>query len=261
MRNIIFYVENCLTFLTRKNYAFIFIGLTLFTIQNSFSQSVISGKVFDNLNREPIIGAAVVIKNTHIGVSTDLNGAFVLTTDKKLPITLVISYIGYRSKEVDVYEPDSFDVFLTENFNTLGEIVVTGVAEGTSRQKLSFALTKIDNDLINTVPATDASTSLRGKVAGIQIDQSGGNRGASVYLRGAKSVSGEIEPLIVVDGFVTGLKLSDINPGDIESIEVVKGAAASALYGTRGEGGIIQVLTKKGRKDKHLDIIVRANAS
>src|SRR5699024_4552562 len=112
------------------------------------------------------------------------------------------------------------------------------------------------NDLINTVPATDASTSLRGKVAGLRVDQSGGNQGASVYLRGSKSVGGDIEPLIVIDGFVTGLRLSDISLNDIETIEVVKGAAASALYGTRGEGGIIQIITKKGRGDRKLNIIV-----
>lgn len=137
-----------------------------------------------------------------------------------------------------------------ENSNLLGEVVVTGVAQGTTRKKLSFALTKVDNELISAVPATDASTTLRGKVAGLRIDQSEGNQGAKVYLRGAKSISGNIEPLIVVDGFVTGLSLSDINPSDIENIEVVKGAAASALYGTRGEGGVIQVITKKGKGGK-----------
>src|SRR5699024_10346197 len=138
----------------------------------------------------------------------------------------------------------------------LNEIVITGVAEGTSRKQLSFALTKIGNELIKTVPATDASLSLRGKVAGLRIDQSGGNNAGAVYLRGAKSVSGNIEPLIVVDGFVTGLRLSDISPNDIEMIEVVKGAAASALYGTRGEGGIIQIVTKKGNRDKKIDITI-----
>ena len=168
-----------------------------------------------------------------------------------------MSFLGFRTQEVDVYEfGEEIHVVLSEEANILGEVVVTGVAQGTSRKTLPFALTKMDNELINPGPATDASTSLRGKVAGLRIDQSGGNRGASVYLRGSKSVSGDIEPLIVVDGFVTGLRLSDINPNDIESIEVVKGAAASALYGTRGEGGIIQVLTKKGRKDRKIDIVL-----
>jgi TonB-linked SusC/RagA family outer membrane protein len=228
----------------------------LVTGHAAFAQSVITGKVFDRQTGETIPGAAVMIKHTHTGVSTDADGHFELSVRDELPVTVVISFIGYRSEEIDVYESEPLEVHLVEDINRLEEIVVTGVAEGTTRRKLSFALTKIDSELINTVQANDASTTLRGKVAGLRIDQSGGNSEASVYLRGSKSVSGNIEPLIVVDGFVTGLKLSDISPGDIETIEVVKGAAASALYGTRGEGGIIQVLTKKGRKGRELDIHV-----
>jgi outer membrane receptor protein involved in Fe transport len=206
---------------------FLFIGCI------SFAQTAIKGRVLDNDVKEPISGVAVIIKNTKTGVVTDENGIFELTGNISLPVTLTIVYSGYRSEELDIYEAESFDVFLQEDINKLEEVVVTGVAEGTTRQKLSFALTKIDSRLINSVPATDASTTLRGKVAGLRVDQSDGNKGASVYLRGSKSVSGGIEPLIVVDGFVTGLRLSDINPGDIESIEVVKGAAASALWYTR----------------------------
>jgi TonB-linked SusC/RagA family outer membrane protein len=219
-----------------------------------FSQQRITGKVLDAETKEAINGASVSIKSSIVGTLSDSEGNFELEIKEELPVTIIINFIGYRTEEIDVYELEVLQVFLTEDINRLEEIVVTGVAEGTARQKLSFALTKIDNSLINTVPANDASTSLRGKVAGLRIDQSGGNSAASVYLRGSKSVSGNIEPLIVVDGFVTGLKLSEINPGDIETIEVVKGAAASALYGTRGEGGIIQVLTKKGRKGRSLDI-------
>jgi TonB-linked SusC/RagA family outer membrane protein len=210
--------------------------------------------VSDAETKDAIHGASVSIKSSTVGTFSDSEGNFELEIKEELPVTVIINFIGYRTEEIDVYEPESLQVFLREDINRLEEIVVTGVAEGTARQKLSFALTKIDNNLINTVPANDASTSLRGKIAGLRIDQSGGNSAASVYLRGSKSVSGNIEPLIVVDGFVTGLKLSEINPGDIETIEVVKGAAASALYGTRGEGGIIQVLTKKGRKGRALDI-------
>ncbi|MDR1408299.1 MAG: SusC/RagA family TonB-linked outer membrane protein [Tannerella sp.] len=238
-------------------YAFCFILTAGYT---TLAQSVITGRVFDRQTGETIPGAAVIIKNTFSGVSTDEEGRFELNIKEALPATVVISFIGYRAEEIDVYEPAPLEVFLTEDLNRLEEIVVTGVAEGTTRRKLSFALTKIDQELINTVPATDASTSLRGKVAGLRIDQSDGNRAASIYLRGSKSVTGNIEPLIVVDGFVTGLRLSDINSGDIESIEVVKGAAASALYGTRGEGGIIQVLTKKGRRGRELDIQVENEA-
>ena len=213
------------------------------------AQNVITGHISDIRTGEPLIGASIVVKSEKgQGVVTDYDGNFTLPTKKEAPLTLRVEFIGYRAIDVDVYDFDEpVEIALAENFNSLEGVVVTGVAQGTSRKGLSFALTKVNDDLINTVPQSDASTTLRGKVAGIRIDQSDGNRGATVYLRGAKSVSGNIEPLIVVDGFVTSLSLSDINPTDIASIEVVKGAAASALYGTRGEGGVIQVITKKGK--------------
>ena len=255
MTNISFIFRNTRLFrsLRKEFYAFlILISCSLGT----YAQQTLHGTVVDR-NNEPLPGVSVAILSTTEGTATDIDGEFNFTTDQSLPLTLSISFLGFRTQEIDVYDAsEGIHVVLSEEANILGEIVVTGVAQGTSRKTLPFALTKIDNELINTVPATDASTSLRGKVAGLRIDQSGGNQAASVYLRGSKSVAGDIEPLIVVDGFVTGLRLADINPNDIESIEVVKGAAASALYGTRGEGGIIQVLTKKGRKDRRVDVVI-----
>lgn len=222
----------------------------------TFAQQTIQGKVVDRDN-QPIPGVTVFIESASSGTITDINGTFSIASEQPLPVVLTITFLGFRTEEVYVYEAkDPVNITLSEDINMLNEIVVTGVAVGTSRKSLSFALTKVDDELLNTVPATDASTSLRGKVAGLRVDQSGGNRGASVYLRGSKSVGGDIEPLIVVDGFVTGLRLSDISPNDIESMEIVKGAAASALYGTRGEGGIIQILTKKGRNDRKIEIVV-----
>lgn len=234
----------------------LFVSFLLFCSLSAYAQQTIHGTVVDRAN-QPVPGVTVYVESTASGTITDLNGAFSLTTEQPLPVILTITFLGFKTEEVHVYEANTpVNITLTEDLNMLNEIVVTGVAVGTSRKSLSFALTKIDDDLINTVPAIDASTSLRGKVAGLRVDQSGGNRGASVYLRGSKSVGGDIEPLIVVDGFVTGLRLSDISPNDIASIEIVKGAAASALYGTRGEGGIIQILTKKGRNDRKIEVVV-----
>ncbi len=216
------------------------------------AQNLITGHITDVRTGEPLIGASVIVKSEKSkGVVTDIDGNFKLQTNVEAPLTLRVEFIGYRPVDVDVYDfEEPVEITLKENYNNIEGIVVTGVAQGTSRKGLSFALTKVSDELINTVPQTDASTTLRGKVAGIRIEQSEGNQGAKVYLRGAKSINGNIEPLIVVDGFVTSLSLSDINPIDIETIEVVKGAAASALYGTRGEGGVIQVITKKGRGGK-----------
>jgi TonB-linked SusC/RagA family outer membrane protein len=226
-----------------------------FSLSSVYAQVALKGIILDENSKVSVIGATVKLKGQPGGSVTDVNGDFHLNV-KSLPTTLLVSSVGYKNQEIDVYEAEPIQILLQEDVNRLTEVVVTGVAEGTSRKKLSFALTKVDNAQINTVPATDASTSLRGKVAGIRIDQSDGSQGGTVYLRGAKSVSGNVEPLLVVDGFVTGLSLTDLNPSDIESIEVVKGAAASALYGTRGEGGIIQVLTKKGKEKSKISITV-----
>jgi len=221
----------------------------------AFAQNNIRGRVTDSKDKQPLIGATIKVKGTRIGTSTNNKGEFNLTVAQQAD-SISIHFQGYVEQVFALRGQSVFNVELREDVHLLSDVVVTGVAEGTSRKKLTFALTKVTNDQINTVPGTDASQTLRGKVAGIQISQSSGNSGATVYLRGAKSVSGNIEPLLVIDGFVTALTLSDLNPQDIESIEVVKGAAASALYGTRGEGGIIQVLTKKGKGTGKVNIIV-----
>jgi len=221
----------------------------------AFAQNNIRGRVTDSKDKQPLIGATIKVKGTRIGTSTNNKGEFNLTVSQQAD-SISIHFQGYVEQVFALRGQSVFNVELREDVHLLSDVVVTGVAEGTSRKKLTFALTKVTNDQINTVPGTDASQTLRGKVAGIQISQSSGNSGATVYLRGAKSVSGNIEPLLVIDGFVTALTLSDLNPQDIESIEVVKGAAASALYGTRGEGGIIQVLTKKGKGTGKVNIIV-----
>lgn len=211
------------------------------------------GTIQNKITKEPIEGATIQLDAVTHQVKSDEQGEFSFVTGQKLPFKIKVSHLSFETLEIIVRDSPTI-IELNPIEETLEEIVVTGVAQGISRKKLSFALTKIDNEAINTVPALDASTSLRGKVAGLRINQAGGNAGASVYLRGSKSVTGEIEPLIVVDGFVTALRLTDINPSDIESIEVVKGAAASALYGTRGEGGVIQVLTKNGKNEGKLSI-------
>ena len=221
----------------------------------AFAQNIIRGKVTDSKDKLPLIGATIKVKGTKIGTSTNNQGEFTLSVPQQGD-SITTYFQGYTQETLPVNGQSFLNIALKEDVHLLSDVVVTGVAEGTSRKKLTFALTKVTNEQINTVPGTDASQTLRGKVAGIQISQSSGNSGATVYLRGAKSVSGNIAPLLVIDGFVTALTLSDLNPQDIESIEVVKGAAASALYGTRGEGGIIQVLTKKGKGTGKVNIIV-----
>lgn len=228
--------------------------LVVFGFQ-SYAQDKVTGKVTGSGDNLPIPGVTIKIKGTKTGTTTNHKGEFSIVLPNGTD-SLSINSIGYVSRVIAVRGRKDINVELKEDARTLADVVVTGVAEGTSRKKLAFALTKVTEEQINTVPGTDASQTLRGKVAGIQITQSAGNAAPKISLRGAKSVSGNVDPLLVIDGFVTALSLSDLNPQDIESIEIVKGAAASALYGTRGEGGIIQVLTKKGKGAGKVNIVV-----
>lgn len=211
-----------------------------------YAQTTVNGKVTD-ANGAPLAGVTVREKgNAKNVVATSTDGAFTIVV--KNGARLIFTSVGFQ--ELEVAAADAKAVRMTAESETLEDVVVTGVAQATSKKKLSFSLTTVKGSDINVVPQLDASQSLRGRVAGIQINQSQGNQGATVFLRGAKSVFGNIAPLIVVDGFQTSLTLSDLNPEDIETIEVVKGAAASSLYGTRAEGGVIQVITKKGKNAK-----------
>ena len=212
----------------------------------AFAQTrTITGTVRDDKG-DPVPFATISEVGTNNATSANADGNFKITVRPGNRLT--ISASGFQSQTISIND-GAQNITLIRN-EQLSEVVVTGVAQATSKRKLSFALTQVKGSDINIVPQLDASQSLRGRVAGIQINQSQGNAGATVFLRGAKSVFGNINPLIVVDGFQTNLSLSDLNPEDIESIEVVKGGAGAALYGTRAEGGVIQVITKKGKDSR-----------
>jgi TonB-linked SusC/RagA family outer membrane protein len=216
-------------------------------------QRRITGTVIDE-QAQPVPSASVIIKGTNTGTTTKLDGSFSIEVNPKT--VLVISGIGFQPQEITVGNQSSITVKLLTEGALMADVVVTGVSQATSQRKIPFSVSKVTTELINTVPALDLSQSLRAKVAGIQISQTQGDDAASVFLRGAKSMFGNIAPLIVLDGMVTNLSLGDLNPQDVETIEVVKGAAASALYGTRAEGGVIQVISKKGRNTKGVNITI-----
>ena len=127
------------------------------------AQNLITGHITDVRTGEPLIGASVIVKSEKSkGVVTDIDGNFKLQTKVEAPLTLRVEYVGYRALDVDVYDfEEPVEITLKENYNNIEGIVVTGVAQGTSRKGLSFALTKVSDELINTVPQTDASTTLR----------------------------------------------------------------------------------------------------
>jgi TonB-linked SusC/RagA family outer membrane protein len=221
----------------------------------------------------PLIGASILAEGTTTGTVTDLDGQFTLTLPANTEV-LVISYTGYTTLETPVITgQEVYDLVLLESATSLDEVVVT--AAGIERQKrdLGYSVATISGDEVGTVRETNIVNSLQGKVSGVQISQQSGNLGGStkILIRGVNSLSGNNNPLWVVDGvpifdsniatgsritggFDTGNRAQDINPDDIESISVLKGANAAALYGSRAANGAIIVTTKKGGSGNRANI-------
>ena len=231
---------------------FAFLGFQLLAQTNT-----VTGTVTTAEDGSSLPGVAVVVKGTTVGTVTDLEGKYSLVVPSNAQ-TLQFMFVGMKTREIPIGGQSVIDLAMEEDVLGLDEVVVTGVASGTATKKLGFAMTKVDDALIDEVPALDASNTLRGKVAGVTVVQNQGDGEASVSLRGAKSIYGNISPLIIVDGILTTQSLGDINPTDIASIEVVKGAAASSLYGSLAAGGVIQIRTKRGSKQKGVHVNVRA---
>lgn len=253
-----------------KRYALTLISFFLLTLQVVAQQ--LHGTVTDKKSGEPIIGAAISLTTNVDGKAlavTDVNGKFTVQV-KEFPATLVISYTGYRKEEYDVFEVtnENLDIYLTEDFGALNEVVVIGY--GTQkRQGLVSAISTVDKDLLKQ-PVGSVESVLTGAVAGLNVTQTSGQPGAAniIRIRGGNSITGGNEPLYVIDGFIvyndpeatrTGAVGADasldplafLNPADIENIEVLKDVSATAIYGSRGANGVIIVTTKKGSHGKN----------
>ncbi|MBA4850569.1 TonB-dependent receptor [Emticicia sp. BO119] len=232
--------------------------------QNSDSRQPVSitGKVTDTKSKEGIVGATVAIKGTTTGVLTDVNGNFDFKTSQKPPFTVVVSYLGYRRQEVEVFEIEPLTFALSEIKGLkLDEVVVIGYSTQ-ERKNLVGSVTKIDPGDVKNIPVASVDAQLQGKAAGVQINANTGIPGEaiSVRVRGTTSINGSNAPLYIVDGVfinATSLQtinmggtstspLADINPSDIESIEVLKDANATAIYGSRGANGVVIITTKRG---------------
>ncbi|MBR0527423.1 MAG: TonB-dependent receptor [Prevotella sp.] len=197
---------------------------------------------------ETVIGASVMQKGTTNGAVTDIDGNFSLTVPSKA--TLLVSYIGFTTQEIAVDGRTQLEITLKEDDQTLNEVVVVGY--GTmDKKELTSAISHVGEKDFLTVSSLDPSMMIQGKVAGVSITNTGAgdpNNQASIQIRGVSSRSAGLGPLIVIDG-VPGGNLTNINPNDIASFDVLKDGAASAIYGTRGSNGVIVVTTKKGSKD------------
>ncbi|MDA0843207.1 MAG: SusC/RagA family TonB-linked outer membrane protein [Bacteroidetes bacterium] len=202
----------------------------------------VSGTVSDN--QGPLPGATVVVKGTATGTTADFDGNYSISASAG--DVLVFSYVGYTPQEIAVGNQSTLNVVL-ELGNMLEEVVITGY--GSQQQKeITSAVVSVDEKSFNKGAINDASQLLQGKVAGLQIYNRGGNpnAGAVIRLRGLSTIGANASPLVVIDG-VIGASLGNVDPSDIESINVLKDASAAAIYGSRGSSGVILVTTKKGK--------------
>lgn len=226
----------------------IFTMLLLAIVCSVSAQNVtIKGTVTDE-NGEPIIGASVLEKGTNAGVSTDIDGNFSLKVTGKNP--LVVSYIGMDAQEVNITGKTQVNVVLKENSKVLDEVVVIGY-ETVRKKDLTGSVSSINAKAIESVPVVNVAEAMSGKLAGVNVTTSEGSPDAEINIRvrGGGSITQESTPLYIVDGFPVS-SISDISPADIQSIDVLKDASSTAIYGSRGANGVVIITTKTAKEGK-----------
>jgi len=209
---------------------------------------LIKGKVIDSSN-EPLPFATVLVKDTDIKTQTDRDGNFTLEVPSRSSV-LVVFYIGYEKNERIVGDQTTFTIQLKESNNNLQEVVVIGY--GTQRKSdLTGAVGSVKSSELMQRPAINVEQSLAGRIAGVNVSTNSGRPGGrtSISIRGFSSINASNDPLYVVDGVIWTDGITNLNPNDVESIDVLKDASSTAIYGTRGSNGVIIVTTKRGDKD------------
>ena len=211
----------------------------------SIAQNItVKGIVKDNLG-ESVIGANVTEKGTTNGMITDLDGNFSLTVQKNA--TLVISYIGYVTQEIAIKGNTNLNITLKEDSKALEEVVVIGY--GTARKSdVTGSIASVGGDKLQEMPSTNITYALQNRVAGVDMTQTSSQPGATmqIRIRGTRSLTASNDPLVVLDGIPFMGNLSDINPGDIKSMDILKDASSTAIYGSRGANGVILITTNRG---------------
>lgn len=254
--------------------------LFLLTGVSAFAQQkTVSGTVKDSESKG-MPGVNVLVKGTTSGTTTDVDGNFTISMPQEAT-TLVFSFIGYASQEIEIGSRTSIDVTLTEDVNQLNEVVVTALGIQRDRKALQYSVTEVKGDNFTQARENNIGNALVGRIAGVNVSKvASGPAGSSrIIIRGNKTLGGQNQPLYVVDGVPIdnssfgdnqgqagvwggqdqGNGLSSINPDDIESITVLKGANAAALYGSRGGNGVINIVTKKGAARRGVGIEFSSN--
>ena len=224
--------------------------LMLLMATGAFAQgtTTVKGKVLD-AQGQPIIGAAVVVPGTTTGTVTDVNGEYSITVPEDAQLS--VSFIGYDVATQDVAGQKNVDFVLYEEFSELDELVVVGYGVQ-KKSDVTGAMTSVSSDELMNMPVKNALEGLQGKAAGVDItsNQRPGEVG-SIQIRGVRSINASNSPLYVVDGMIMQTSgLEGINPADIESIDILKDASATAIYGSKGANGVVIVTTKKGKEGK-----------
>lgn len=235
------------------NFKFLIITLSLIiSIGTLRAQSLtVTGKVIDHEGLE-VIGGTVTIKGVSgTGTVTDINGQYTIQVNDASKDVLVFSYIGLQSMEVPVKNRAKIDVTMKADNQLLEEVVVVGYAT-VKRKDLTGSVASVKSDELIKTPTADATQALAGRLAGVQIIQTDGQPGAeaSIRVRGGISITQSNEPLYVIDGFPTEDGMSSLDPADIESIDVLKDASATAIYGARGANGVVLITTKGGKSNE-----------
>ncbi len=219
--------------------------LFCFCMPAIWAQNVqVTGTVYDK-SQETVIGASVVVKGTTIGTITDIDGKFTLP-NVPANATLQISYVGYKTREIPLNGQTTFVITLEDDTQLLDELVVVGY--GVMRKSdLTGAVGSVKaNEALRNTPTSNITNALQGRLAGVSITSGTGdpNSSSTIRVRGVISLEGDMGPLVVVDGVPSGTSLNTINPSDVESVEVLKDASATAVYGSKGANGVILVTTK-----------------
>lgn len=238
------------------------LSLVLFGIGTMLAQRTLSGTITDE-NGEPLVGATVLAKGTNTGTTTDIDGSYSLTVPEGVS-TLVVSYTGFETQELELGVSDVLDVTLVEGV-VLSDVVVTGTGVATDKRRTAIAVEAISSDELPQVTTGAVDQALIGKVPGAYIQQASGQPGQqmNIILRGINTLQNGTNPMIMIDGVQISAtnttngsasnlssRLADIDFANVERIEVVQGAAAATIYGAQGANGVIQIFTKKGRAGK-----------
>lgn len=208
----------------------------------------VTGEVLDEKG-EGMPGVSIVIKDKTRGTVTDQNGRFSIETDDEGE-RLIFSYVGYLTQELELGNSTNLRVILEVDNKLLQEVVVVGYGTQTVKN-VTGSIAKIDMSKRENLPTTNLTQALRGTVAGVQFTDSGRpGQGGSIYIRGLRSITASNNPLIILDGIFYNGNVSDINPNDIASLDILKDASAAAIYGSRAANGVILITTKQGKTDK-----------